>query len=341
MDDSPPPPLKLTLKPLNGIRGFAALFIVIGHIITFWVPTFAEIAAGARRYAVDLDILSAVSLFFVISGFTMVVVYDKERGDRVAPLGEWKERKEFFVKRVARIAPVYYLALVVGLGQLIVYGTALDFYTIPVTLLMLQSLTYYGNGWSGPLWTVSAFVLQYLLFVFILQRMRTHQNRTHLYIIGICFILSVLIIVLWIQFLGGWGIMFVHYFGIFRLPQFVIGMSFAFVGRRVRLSRPVLWAEIVTVLLILNQVASAFNAFPWYNFYMEFALPPVHGFWLMCLSQAAGKGPTSWALNTRIARFLGEISYSLYCLHWPVLNWVCWAFAGDMNGVPVDRQNGQ
>ena len=103
---------------------------------------------------------------------------------------------------------------------------------------------------------------------------------------------------------------------------------------------PVVLAELVTVLLVLNQVLSVLNVFQWYNFYMEFALPPLQGFWLMCLSQA-GKGPTSWVLNSKVGKFLGEISYSLYCLHWPVLNWVCWAFAGDMRGVPVDRNNGE
>ncbi|KAJ3044310.1 hypothetical protein HDV00_002630 [Rhizophlyctis rosea] len=240
------PPIKFNLKPLNGLRGLSAFIVVLGHITQFWVPTFAEIAAGTQpRYVVKIENLSAVSLFFVISGFTLVAVYDKDTPDGKPPLVDWAARKSFFIKRVARLAPIYYLALLIGIGPFVVYG-------------------------------------------FI---------------------------------------------------EFVIGMSSAFLAKKVQISRPVWGVEITSILLLLSIVVNAVIPFKDYNFLIQFVLPPLHGFWLICLSQS-DSGATAWVLNTKAAAFLGDISYSLYCLHWPLHNWIAWAVAGDLQGVPVDYAGG-
>ncbi|KAJ3039961.1 hypothetical protein HDV00_011627 [Rhizophlyctis rosea] len=279
---STPTPRKPTLSPLTGARGLAAQIVALGHIIRYFMPTYAEVQSG--RYPAllfSVNNLTAVSLFFVISGFTLVVVYDRDvkreaggevergegegddngKGKAVGPLTSWPERKSFFIKRVARLAPVYYLALLFGIPSMIVYIPVWEFYFIPSTLLMLQSLTYYGNSWVGPLWSVSAFIPQYILFVFVLH------------------------------------------------PDIIAG---GLLG----------WA--------------------WqYNFIMQFLLTPIQGFWVLCLSQIEpGKGPTSWILTTKAAKFLGDVSYAFYCLHWPVLQWTCWMVAGSFWGVPIYFFNG-
>jgi peptidoglycan/LPS O-acetylase OafA/YrhL len=62
-----------------------------------------------------LQFLSAVTLFFVISGFTLTVVY----GDAGA-LSSRDARRSFLWKRFARLGPIYYLSLLVALPQLLV-----------------------------------------------------------------------------------------------------------------------------------------------------------------------------------------------------------------------------
>ncbi len=107
----PPAPARRALRGLQGLRGVAALLVVLTH------------AAGelANRGLVgpDLDLPFGnfgVDVFFVISGF--IIVYSSVPLFRApgAPLG-------FMLRRVARVAPLYwivstlYLLLLIGIGE--------------------------------------------------------------------------------------------------------------------------------------------------------------------------------------------------------------------------------
>src|ERR1035437_477263 len=84
------------IKSLTSLRFFAAIYVVLfhesanpGHFVFF--PLAARFVASG---------FTAVTLFFVLSGFILAYNYDRIRS-----------RREFWISRFARIYPVYFLSL--------------------------------------------------------------------------------------------------------------------------------------------------------------------------------------------------------------------------------------
>jgi peptidoglycan/LPS O-acetylase OafA/YrhL len=89
---------------LDGLRGVAALWVLVGHgmLLTGWTVTIVS----APDFGVDL--------FIMISGFLMVFHYlqRREREPWTAP-STWTA---FWGRRFFRIAPLYYVALLAAVA---------------------------------------------------------------------------------------------------------------------------------------------------------------------------------------------------------------------------------
>jgi peptidoglycan/LPS O-acetylase OafA/YrhL len=107
---------------LDGMRGLAALFVVMRHSEAFWGEKFF------RSYL-------AVDLFFVLSGFVIASAYDEKI--RMGAMSLWA-----FVKvRLIRLYPVYFLSIVLSAAALLVLGDArLVDRTDVVPLILLTAL---------------------------------------------------------------------------------------------------------------------------------------------------------------------------------------------------------
>ena len=348
--------VKPQLAALDGVRGLSALVVVVGHLLTFFVPhvvlkggEYAYLHKG-RPAPFGLEYLSAVTLFFVVSGFTLVSVYEKPVPHGAPPpLSTPEQRREFIRRRIARLAPVYALGLVIGVVPYVVYNLSepLAFaFGVPSALLCIQSIVLYAaTGWDGPLWTVSALAICYALFPRLLSSLR-RRTYAQLRIISIvCGCISAGIGIGFLQ--AGLNLVWVlHFFVGFRIPQFVLGMTAALMTQRRPLRRPVLRAELFGFLLLINFAACAIitaacvdrvRVYVWllYSHYAEFLLPGLHAAWLSALASPAGvHGPSARLLSSAPLRRLGDVSYALYCTHFPVLVWAGWAVA--RNGVSAD-----
>jgi peptidoglycan/LPS O-acetylase OafA/YrhL len=86
------------LIPLQVLRAIAATAVVVGHFQNFT-------ATPATQYWIPYDKLAAtgVDLFFVISGFVMVYASESLFGRAEGP-------RDFVVRRIIRIVPLYWLA---------------------------------------------------------------------------------------------------------------------------------------------------------------------------------------------------------------------------------------
>src|SRR5215217_7281479 len=93
------------LSALDGLRGLAALLVVVYHS---WVASsFAAVGGGAVRDVISAGFL-AVNFFFVLSGFVLFLPAARGAGSLGA-------RSAYAVRRIARIVPAYWLALLLAL----------------------------------------------------------------------------------------------------------------------------------------------------------------------------------------------------------------------------------
>lgn len=163
----------------------------------------------------------------------------------------------FLRKRVARLAPVYYVGLAIGIAPLILYAPSVENLVLNVVFAstMLQSVTLQGMSFDGPLWTVSAFVVCYLMFPLLLRFIRPLSlNALTWWFRG----LSLLTAASSVGILSGVS----HFFFAWRVPQFALGIIAALIAMRSPpLSRPALVTELCSAALALNFVASPIVAF--------------------------------------------------------------------------------
>ena len=137
----------------NGLRGIGSIMIVMGHFFGEWTPTQKELFP---IYAPEY--FSMVTLFFVISGFTLTCVYNNSN------TGVGINTVPFLQKRLARLAPIYYTSLIPAIPPLYVYTT--DTYilslTICSTILWFQALVVQNKCWNAP-WHLRICVFLWLL----------------------------------------------------------------------------------------------------------------------------------------------------------------------------------
>ena len=97
---------KIHFPGLNGVRFIAALLVIIDHTELFksylGMPTL-----WANSYSAYLGAFG-VSIFFVLSGFLITYLLLEEQKE--API----QIKHFYIRRVLRIWPLYYLIVVLG-----------------------------------------------------------------------------------------------------------------------------------------------------------------------------------------------------------------------------------
>jgi peptidoglycan/LPS O-acetylase OafA/YrhL len=153
-----PVPIRGEIRSLTGLRGVAALYVVLYHY--FGVST-------APGYSAFNTIRShgylAVDLFFVLSGVVISLNYAPKFYDRVSV----RDYLHFLANRMARVYPLY---AVVTLGCLAIGFEVSD---RPITnvdvLLNLLMVQAWGPSISiaGPSWSISTEFAAYLIFPII------------------------------------------------------------------------------------------------------------------------------------------------------------------------------
>ena len=117
---------------LDGLRAVACLLVIIAHLpFKFFSPEAKVIDQILRPGYLG------VGLFFVLSGFliTRILMYNRDRGVSL---------KSFYIKRSARIFPIYYLTIIaVAFFQ---PGTYLWFHA-----LYLNNIPYFFGSGPNPI----------------------------------------------------------------------------------------------------------------------------------------------------------------------------------------------
>jgi len=150
---------------LDGLRGIAAIIVVIFHTTRYWDVKFY------RSYL-------AVDLFFLLSGFVIAYAYDERIKNRTLSFFG------FFKKRLIRLYPIFLLSLI--LSTLIFLGTGVTdpnrqtdaLYLFILTALFLPSQVISGSGLfylNGPYW--SLFFELFINFIYAAIRPKLNNKK--------------------------------------------------------------------------------------------------------------------------------------------------------------------
>lgn len=291
-----------TLPALTGLRGVAALWVLLYHI-----QAMGDGFALPKSVPILRDGWLGVDMFFVLSGFILMLVHgDEFRAPHLARVASFL-RLRFF--RVYPLATVVLLAIVL----LVAFdpGFAVSFaQTGKSPNLSLEALlrtlalatrwwTPLSGDWNQPVWSLSVEVLGYIAFP-VLACLALLLTRAWQVVVIAMISLSLPTVVALQDGVG---------YGNIEMWGALSRMFGAFIGGmmvcRLHQLAPSGWRATRGWLAVPAAFAAAL--FP--------VGVAVFAFAALIYGLAANIGPVNWVLKHPVAMFLGRISFPLFLLH--------------------------
>lgn len=308
---------------LDGLRGTAALLVVIFHLLEAYFPEMPKHPMHHGYLAVDF--------FYMLSGFVVGYAYD----DRWA---KGMTVKQFLKIRLIRLHPLVILGTIFGAVcfwfdpykdmQVINIGKFIIVITFGLTLLPAPTDV---RGWGethpldGPCWSLMQEYLANIIYAVVGHRL----TKKALWVLVIACAVILTVVAADHGDLGtGWG------YGKIRskfIADFFLGpnsggypniwvapvrMMFPFFGglllfRTGRLIRIPIAYTVCSLFLL------ALFMFPWYRFNGLYeAAVVIIAFPIIIAAGAGGQISGRWA---KLCKFSGDISYPIYIMHYPVI----------------------
>jgi peptidoglycan/LPS O-acetylase OafA/YrhL len=294
------------IPALTGLRGAAAIWVFLYHLFpSYGVP-------GIENGFLGVDV------FFLLSGYVLSHVY----ADRVAPT-DITGYLRFLRVRIARIFPLHVFTLcLLGLIVLFLPGFA-DRYSMPeqrwslgafiASFFLVQDWAFFlPDAWNGPSWSLSAEWFAYLIFPLFMFATQWPRSKALPLVLAACSLI-VFYVVFTLKGIdnpsaGGTP-------GMVRMVcEFSVG-CLLYRATANGLGRLPVAVDVAAVALLLAAMALDGAAL------FLLALPA----FALIILLATQNGPIAKALGSAPVVFLGEISYSIYLLHWiliQVSNWI-------------------
>ena len=314
---------------LDGLRGVAALFVIVYHIFEGFALSRTMNDAGSGIIEPFNHGHLAVDFFFILSGFVISYAYD----DR------WKRLSvgEFCKRRLIRLQPMLVLGAIFGAVSFLASGcerwdgtsTPIGWVMLALLLTMfmipaLPSSGYdvrgYGEMYSlnGPAWSLFFEYIGNILYALIIRRLSTKVLAWLAAALGVIHAWFFVGNVSGYDSIGvGWTLDAANFFGgmVRMLFPFTVGML---------LSRTFKSRKIKGAFWLCSAMLVASFAMPHIAFEGNFSLNSLYEVacvmiifpaivWLGACGCCDSK-PTI-AIN----RFLGEISYPIYIVHYPLM----------------------
>jgi peptidoglycan/LPS O-acetylase OafA/YrhL len=276
---------------IAGLRsGIAFRFYTSHHISAFGAKLLIA-AVGSNT--------ASLNIFFVLSAFLISTLLLRER-----ELSGTLNLRAFYVRRILRIWPLYFLAIAIGtLWRFIDFSSHLERRYLIAYLLLAGNwpFVFYGatSSFMAPLWSVSVEEQFYLAWPLILRRLTMRGMLA--FSVGM---LGAGILGVW--FLTARGYPWPEKSTFFQLPSIAVGIVLACI-------RPLSLSVARRILVFLIGAGVVFASSWAFQFHgINFSLIPIldaMGAGLIFVSFLGS------SLRNRQLCYLGKISYGLYVYH--------------------------
>ncbi len=243
-----------------------------------------------------------MSVFFVLSGFLLAYQYS----------GRYEDKKGYFLKRLARIYPIYVVAALSTIpwmwrGQIFTIWDTAALVVTNIFVMQAWVPSYFGFWNNGGSWSISVEVFCYAILPFAAPWMTKLSN-------GRIASLAVLLYA-WSVIPGQLGriwpdLPFAFFYALpaFRVSEFLLGVcGFLAIQRGFRFSRPNL--AVVVILIVFVFLIKRRAPGVQYIGYNWMVMPVVVGL-IMALCQSDGR--IYKLLSCNVFVWLGKISYCFY-----------------------------
>ena len=311
---------------LDGLRGVAALLVLFYHIFEG-----LSFASGGTPITVINHGYLAVDFFFILSGFVISYAYD-DRWGKTMTTGN------FFKRRLIRLHPMIIMGVILGTITFFLQGgvqwDGTKVATSAVMLAMLCAMFFIpavpgvsyevrGNGemfpLNGPCWSLFFEYIGNILYALFIHRLSTKALTVLVGLLGITLAWFTTFNVSGYDMIGvGWTLDTVNFFGgaLRMLFPFSMGMLLARHFKPMNVQGAFWICSVILLLLFCVPYIVTENSPISLNGLFE-AICILFIFPILLWVGASGK--TTDNFSSRVCKFLGDISYPLYAVHYPIM----------------------
>ena len=287
---------------LDGLRGTAAIMIVLFHLFEAYYPVFADHPIHHGYLAVDF--------FFLLSGFVVGYAYD-DRWQRM-------DLRTFFKIRIVRLHPLVIISLVIAsiafwfdpfsmASQHTRFFKLLGTLLISLTLLPEPDLRGWGetHALNGPLWSLLQEYIANIIYAVFGRKL----SQLVLWLLVVVSGVTLAVVSVWHGDLAtGWSYSTFWIALVRMMFPFFAGLLLFRTGKVIRLPMAYVVCSIALVVLFCVPT-NRFNG-------LYEAGCVIIAFPLIVAIGAGGQIGGRWA---KICNFSGAISYPIYILHYPFI----------------------
>jgi peptidoglycan/LPS O-acetylase OafA/YrhL len=309
---------------LDGLRGVAALLVVWYHIFEGYA-----FAGGIIVEVVNHGYL-AVDFFFILSGFVISYAYDDRIGKKFTFNGLLKHR-------LIRLHPMVIMGALIGTvayciqGRMQWNGTQVPFHIIIGSLLLglffipiLPKSIYdvRGNGemfpLNGPCWSLFFEYIANIVYAVLIHRFSNKVLTIWTILLGIGLAYFAIYDVVGYGCIGvGWTFDVVNLVGglLRTLFSFSLGMLMARNFKAIKV-RGAFWTCSIILVVLFHVPYIADSDGINYNGLFEMLCIAIV---FPILIWLGASGRTTDNMSTKVCKFLGDISFPVYIVHYPLM----------------------
>lgn len=309
---------------LDGLRGVAALMVI-------WYHVFEGFAFASNSAIETLNHgYLAVDFFFILSGFVIGYAYDDRWGKSLT-------MKDFFKRRLIRLHPMVIMGAVLGAITFCIQGSVQwDGTHIAISMIMLSLLcTIFfipampgvgyevrGNGEMFPLngscWSLFFEYIGNILYALFIRRLSNKALTVFVVLLGVALAAFAVFNVSTYGNIGvGWTLDGVNFLGgsLRMLFPFSLGMLMSRNFKPMKVKGAFWICAIALIALFSVPYLEGLEPLCMNGVYEAFcvivAFPII--LWI------GASGTTTDKQSTKICKFLGDISYPVYVIHYPLM----------------------